>query len=79
MKTAADLESTLGAKDMGEIHEGHIAEVIEYSYANPSKSMVIAAGVEVSTGENVISGGEFKHGVRLSLREYKEMNSKQTL
>jgi hypothetical protein len=41
--------------------------------------MVIAAGVEVSEGENVISGGVFKHGVRLSLNEYRAMNDKQTL
>jgi hypothetical protein len=29
MKTAADLEISLASKDIGDIHEGHIAEVIE--------------------------------------------------
>ena len=53
--------------------EGHIQGVIEASYAQPSKNMIIQAGVSVIERDKVLGGLPLDIQSRISLKDYKKM------
>jgi hypothetical protein len=70
--TVGDLR---GTKDQASLKT--VQETINFTYANPSKSMTIVPGVQICGKDKTESGGCFRRGSRMTITDYQKISGTQ--